>query len=420
MPEIIADLHVHSRFSRACSASITLGAMESAARQKGIGLMGTGDFTHPLWFDEIRKELVEAEEGLYKLRGSGSGTRFVLSVEVANIFEGNGRAKKVHNVVLAPSMEIAGQINGMLSNYGNLMSDGRPMLSMSAAELVELLHGISEKILVFPAHAWTPWYGVFGSFSGFDSMKEAYEDQEMHIHALETGLSSDPPMNWRVSNLDRYALVSNSDAHSLPKLGREGNLFEIQEGRLSYDEIISAIAKKDRKRFKSTVEFYPEEGKYHFDGHRNCGVSLSPEAAMRYNNRCPVCGRPLTIGVLHRIGELADRPAGYLPDNAVPFVHAVPLRETIAYVMRKNEYAKSVEEAYESLVERFGSEFNVLLKAKIEEIAETSKELAGALDNIRKEKVNLIAGYDGVFGIVDIMGRMKKKEKGMQSSLTGF
>ncbi len=420
MLEIIADLHVHSRFSMACSQSITLSSMDTAAKQKGIGLIGTGDFTHPLWLDEIKKGLVEAESGLYKLKGSATGTRFMLSVEVANIFESGGKTRKVHNVVLAPSIEIAEQINGMLANYGNLMSDGRPVLSMSLAELVEIMHGISDRIFVFSAHCWTPWYGVLGSFSGFDSIEEAYEDQAMHIHALETGLSSDPAMNWRVSALDKYTLLSNSDAHSLPKLGREGNLFEVREGRLSYDEIISAITEKDPKKLKSTIEFYPEEGKYHYDGHRNCGVSLSPEAAKKYNNRCPVCGKPLTIGVLHRANELSDRPEGYVPSGAIPFVHAVPLRETIAYMMRKNESARAVNEAYEGLVERFGSEFNVLLKARVEEIAGIDKDLAKALANIRNEKVNLIPGYDGVFGVVDIMGRIRKKKEGAQSSLTEF
>ncbi len=417
--EVIADLHVHSRFSRACSENITINAMDTAAKEKGLKIVGTGDFTHPLWLNEIKKKLVEAEDGLYKIKGSSTGTRFILSVEVSNVFEKDGKARKVHSVILAPSIEIVEQINGMLANYGNLSSDGRPTLNMSLAELVEILHGISDRIFVFPAHAWTPWYGVLGSSSGFDSIKEAYEDQEMHIHALETGLSSDPPMNWRVSSLDKYTLISNSDAHSLPKLGRESNVFEIEEGKLSYDEIISAITRKDRNKLKSTIEFYPEEGKYHYDGHRNCNVSLSPEAAMKFNDICPVCGKPLTIGVLHRVEELADRPKGFVPKDAIPFAHAVPLREVLAYIMKKGEATAAVNETYASLIEKFGSEFNVLLKATIEDIEGINKDLAKALENVRSEKVNLIPGYDGVFGIVDIMNRIKKKE-GMQSSLSEF
>ncbi|MEM3280213.1 MAG: endonuclease Q family protein [Candidatus Micrarchaeaceae archaeon] len=418
--EFIADFHVHSRYSQACSQDIDLQSMASAAAQKGVSILGTGDFTHPLWLREIKSNLVEEEDGLYSYKHGGAKTRFVLSVEVSNVFDVDGRTRKIHSCILAESIDVVEQVNEALSKFGNLGVDGRPTLNMSAAELVEVLHSISGKIFIFPAHAWTPFYGALGSISGFDSIEDAYGDEAMHVHALETGLSSDPPMNWRLSKLDKYSLVSNSDAHSLANIGREANVLEIDAERLSYSEIISAIESKDSKRFKMTIEFYPEEGKYHFDGHRNCNVSLSPEESLKYNNICPVCGKKLVIGVMHRVEDLADRPAGYVPDGAIPYVHAVPLKEVIAYVLKKGKASLGVEKIYEKMVEKFGSEFGALLKAEIDEIAKVDPEVAKAIENVRAERVNLIPGYDGVFGIVDIMGRMERPKHGMQNSLSDF
>ncbi|MEM3228442.1 MAG: endonuclease Q family protein, partial [Candidatus Micrarchaeaceae archaeon] len=413
-------MHVHSRYSRACSQNIDLQSMAYTAAQKGISILGTGDFTHPLWLREIKNNLKEREEGLYAYRDGSQNTRFVLSVEVSNVFDVGGKTRKIHNCILVDSIEVVEQANDVLSKFGDLSVDGRPTLKMSAAELVEIMHGISENAFVFPAHAWTPFYGVLGSISGFDSIEDAYGDQAARIHALETGLSSDPPMNWRLSKLDRYALVSNSDAHSLPNLGREANVFEIEREKLSYSEIISAIKSKDKKRFKMTIEFYPEEGKYHFDGHRNCNVSLSPEESLKYNNICPVCGKRLVIGVMHRVEDLADRPAGYIPKDAVPYVHAVPLKEAIAYVLKKSKFSAAVDKIYEELIKKFGSEFGVILNAPIESIAKVDSGLATAIENMRTGHVNLIPGYDGVFGIVDIMNRIKKPRRGMQNTLPDF
>ncbi|MGC8587144.1 MAG: endonuclease Q family protein [Candidatus Micrarchaeia archaeon] len=416
--EYIADLHLHSRYSRACSTEISIRSLDLAAHTKGIDILGTGDFTSPQWLSEIKSNLTETEDGLYKLKSGGFGTRFVVSVEVSNIFERNGKTRKVHICILAPSISTAENINDVLSKYGNLESDGRPTLNLDIISMVEMLYEIDDKVVIFPAHAWTPFFSVFGSFFGFDSMKEAFEDQAKRVHALETGLSSDPPMNWRVSELDSYTLVSNSDAHSLPNLGREANVFDF--GSPSYDALKSAIEKKDSNRFRMTVEFYPEEGKYHYDGHRNCGVSLSPKEALRYNNRCPVCGKKLTIGVLHRVDMLADRPEGYIPDNAIPYVHAEPLQEVIAYVSKKGKTSNYVKEMYSKFIGKFGNEFNATLKSSIEDIRDIDKDMAEAIENIRSGNVNLIPGYDGVFGIVDIMNRVRKPSKGEQRNITDF
>lgn len=415
--ELISDFHTHSKYAMACSENISLEGMDITAKQKGIQLMGTADFTHPAWFADTKSKVIPAEEGLFRLKDSGAGTRFILSTEVSTVFEKDGKVKKIHNCILAPEIDVVEQINDQLSKFGSLGSDGRPTLSTSASALVEILHSISNDVFVFPAHAWTPWFGVFGAFSGFDSMEEAYEDQTMHIHAFETGLSSDPGMNWRLSKLDRYTPVSNSDAHSLPKLGREANVFSIDEDKLSYKSVIDAITKKDTNRFKMTIEFYPEEGKYHWDGHRNCNVSFSPEEAKRFNNICPVCRRRITTGVLHRVEDLADRPEGYVPKGSIPFVHAVPLQEVIAYISNKGESSQYVRQLYSKLVARFGSEFNVTLNADIRSISEMDKEVGNAIGKIREGSVKLIPGYDGVFGVVDIFDRVKRKPQGKQSVL---
>ncbi len=415
--EIISDFHIHSRYAMACSKNITIPGIASEASKKGIKLLSTGDFTHPAWFAEIKENLVEDPEGIYKLKNSKLETMFVMGVEVCTIFTKDNKARKIHNCILAPSMETAGQISDALAKYGSLNSDGRPILLMQASELVELLMGIDKSIVVFPAHIWTPYFGALGSMSGFDSIKDAYEDQSMHIHALEMGLSSDPKMNWRLSALDKITLLSNSDSHSLQKMGREANALEIGEDRLSYAEISDAIVRKDPKRIKMNIKFYPEAGKYHFDGHRQCGISLSPEEAKKYNGICPVCRKKLTIGVLHRVDDLADRPEGYTPINPIPYRHTMPLREVIAYILKKNENSVAVEAMLEKLVNEFGTEFNVLLNEDIGKLENIDKELGTAIGNIRKERVNLIPGYDGVFGVVDIMNRIKKEKKGSQKTL---
>lgn len=396
--EIIADLHIHSPYSRATSRDITIQNLERFARVKGLGLLGTGDFTHPDWMRILKQSLQEDGSGILR---SSTGFGFILSTEVSNIYEQDKRARKIHSVILAPDFGTAGQINEFLSGHGDLKNDGRPMLrGMACPELADGLHSISPDIVIIPSHAWTPWFGIFGSKSGFDSVQECFQDQAKRIFALETGLSSDPAMNWRLSGLDRYALVSNSDAHSYwPwRIGREANVFELH--RPGYKEIIQAMKRKDTKRFKFTIEVDPAYGKYHHDGHRKCNVKLEPRDSMRKDNRCPVCGRPLTIGVMHRVEELADRPAGYMPEGAVPFKTLIPLTEIIATVRGTGQLSsKGVWDDYNRLVKAFGSEFEVLLQAQESKMKEIVKPRIAKLIMLAREgKVKVTPGYDGVYG----------------------
>lgn len=418
--EYIADLHIHSKYAMACSDALTPENIAATADEKGIGIIGTGDFTHPRWMEEIKSKLSEDGTGLLKPSWKGSKARFVLSSEVCTIFDdGKGKIRKIHTCMLAPTIEVAEQVSSQLSKFGSLDSDGRPALSnLSAAELVEILHSVSSDIFIFPAHIWTPWFGALGSFSGFDSIEEAYKDQAKHIMAYETGLSSDPKMNWTVSRLDKYAMISGSDAHSLPKIGREAVLLELDGESPSFAELAAGIS---GRKSKLTIEFYPEEGKYHFDGHRNCGVSLAPEKSIASGSRCPKCSRRLTIGVLHRVNELSDREYGQVPPGAVPYVHAIPLQEVIAYVSKKGAYTRYVNDVYKKLIDRFGSEFNVLLKAGESDISEIDPKLGKAIEIIREDKAHVIPGYDGVFGIIDIFNEAKEAQSpGMQKSITEF
>ncbi len=414
--EIIADLHIHSRFAMACSGAINVPGIEETAVQKGISLISTGDFTHPLWLKELKEGLEPAEPGLFKAKGSASNVRFVLGSEVSTVFNQAGKQRRIHHCMLAPSFEAVDAINERLSKRGDLTSDGRPQVSMSAAELVEELLKADSSTFVFPAHAWTPYFGVFGALSGVESMKEAYEDQEKHIYALETGLSSDPAMNWRISALDRYSLLSNSDMHSLPKIGREMNVFDLDAP--SYGGLISAIKGKDRKRFSKTVEFFPEEGKYHFDGHRQCMVSIDPDK-QKSVTRCPVCGGKILAGVLHRISQFADREPGYVPKNSIPYVRAVPLMEVIAYVTRKAPTSVSVSKAYSEMIAKLGTEYSILVDQSPERISEAAgEEMAHAIMNVRDGNITIEPGYAGVFGKIDLLNRDKgKKERGLKQKM---
>jgi uncharacterized protein (TIGR00375 family) len=372
------------------------------AKIKGLNLVGTGDFTHPRWIKELSESLVlEPEASLYRLKkNTASPVHFMITAEVSTIFTHNNEAKKVHHVILTPNMETAAQINDRLAKYGNLTADGRPTLSMDAAHLVEEVMQASSENMIFPAHAWTPWFSVFGAFSGFDSMEQCYQDMTRHIHALETGLSSDPPMNWRLSKLDRFVLVSNSDSHSFwPwRIGREANVFELQ--RPSYGEVIEAIRSKDPTRFKFTIETDPAYGKYHWTGHRNCNVSLSPREAEKLRNVCPVCRRRLTKGVEQRVEELADRPAGFRPDGAVGFKHLLPLSEIIAAVLGVDSPSvQKVWSIYNPLVERFGDEYSVLIDASKDALsAVAGDEVAEAIVRVRNGQAKVVPGYDGVYG----------------------
>ena len=417
----IADLHVHSKYARATSPQCDIKGLSQGAKIKGINVIATGDFTHPVYFNEIKNAL---NPGASDPEGTGlfdyDGVKFLLSTEVSVIFEKNGKTKKMHHVLLAPSLEVAGQINDRISKFGGLSEDGRPTLMISSAALVEELLGISRDIMIIPAHAWTPWFSIFGSKSGVDSVEEAFEDQAKNIHALETGLSSDPAMNWMLSSLDRFTLVSNSDAHSLGKLGREANVFELE--KITYKSLTEAI--KTRKGFVKTYEFYPEEGKYHYDGHRNCNILLSPWESKEKNNTCPVCRRKLTIGVMHRVADLADRKFGFKPEAAVPFQHIVPLSLIIAKSLKKPETSQLVLDEYSKLIRYFGNEFAVF-DAPAEQIRlATSPQIYESLMRVREGKIKWIPGYDGVFGELILedstsVGKGKTVDK-KQKSLSDF
>jgi len=406
---IIADFHIHSKYSRAVSRDMTLENIDLWAKKKGIQIMGTGDFTHPLWFNEIKTKLKPAEPGLYKL----GETRFVLTVEISSIYTKKGKGRRIHNIIFAPSLEAAEKINTKLGWIGNLKSDGRPILGLDSKELLKIILDIDPKCVLVPAHAWTPWFSVFGSMSGFNSLEECFDEMTPHIFAIETGLSSDPAMNWRLSQLDKISLISNSDSHSLQKIGREANVFDTE---FSYDAIINAIKSRDPKKFLYTVEFFPEEGKYHFDGHRLCKVSLAPAETKKRNNICPYCGKKMTIGVLNRVYELADRKEGEGSENKIPFKNLIPLDEVIGDVLGVGVSSKSVKKEYESLVEKVGSEFKILLEANYEELkSASSPEIASAIIAVREGKVELIPGYDGEYGKIKIL--QDKKEETLQNKL---
>jgi uncharacterized protein (TIGR00375 family) len=387
------------------------------AKIKGLNLVGTGDFTHPKWLREIQETLVpEQGTGLYKVASNAdSPMHFMLTTEVCTIFNFENETKKVHHVILTPSMETAVQINDALKRYGDLGADGRPMLNMTAPHLVEEVMATSSENMVFPAHAWTPWFSIFGAFSGFDSIEECYQDMTKHIHAIETGLSSDPPMNWRLSTLDRFTLVSNSDCHSFwPwRIGREANVFELE--RLSYREVVDAVRRKDPARLKFTIETDPAYGKYHWTGHRKCNVSLSPQEAKKLGNICPVCRRKLTKGVEQRIEELADRPASFRPNNAPGFMRLLPLSDIIATVLGVDSPStQAVWKIYNSLIEKFGDEYTVLIDASKDALTDVAEApIADAILRVREGSVSVVPGYDGVYGklVLGVGGSAEKPSR---------
>jgi len=413
--EFIADFHLHSKYSRATSQKMDLENLDKWAKIKGILVLGTGDFTHPLWLKEIKEKLEPTEPGLFKLKNSDSNTRFILTTEVSCVYFKEGKQRKIHLIIFSPSVEICEKMNNYLKLYGNLEADGRPTLNLDAKELLKIVLNVSEECLVVPAHIWTPWFSLFGSRSGFDSIEECFEDYSKYIFAGETGLSSNPAMNWRLSALDRITLISCSDAHSPSHIGREANVFDCE---LSYFEIVKAIKEKDRRKFLYTIEFYPEEGKYHYDGHRNCGVSFSPKETKKYNGICPVCGKPLTIGVLSRVEQLADRPEGFVPENAIPFKSLIPLEEIIADALGQNVETVGVEKEYKNLIEKFENEFNVLLNVSRSDLeAVTLPEIAEGIIRAREGKVFIEPGYDGVYGKVKIFQKGEQKDVLKQGTL---
>jgi len=402
MLRIFWDAHIHSKYSRATSASMEIPEICRYAQMKGLNLVGSGDFTHPRWLAELKSSLMEVPEtDLYLPTGTANPSVYIMITgEVSTIFEHEGVTKKIHHVILTPSLEVAEQINDRLAKHGDLLADGRPTLNTSASELVEEVMSLSERNEVIPAHAWTPWFSIFGANSGFDRVEDCYQDMTKYIHALETGLSSDPAMNWRLSSLDRYTLVSNSDCHSpYPfRIGREANVLELD--RLTYDLVVDAVRKKDPGRFKFTIETDPSYGKYHWTGHRACNVSMSAREAVKVGGRCPVCHRKMTKGVEERVEELADRPPSYRPDNAVGYVHLLPLQEIIATVIgSESPSTPKVWQAYDVLVTRLGAEYSILLDVPRGELAKVAgPEVAEAIIRVREGAAKVVPGFDGVYG----------------------
>jgi len=411
----IADFHLHSKYSRATARNMDLENLDKWAKIKGVKILGTGDFTHPEWFKNLKEKLEPAEAGLFKLKKTNSETRFILTAEISCIYTKKDRVRKIHIIVFAPSFEVVEKINVQLGWIGNLKSDGRPILGLDAKELAKIVLNASENCLVVPAHAMTPWFAIFGSKSGFDSIEECFEDYSKYIYALETGLSADPAMLWRIPDGRRVALISNSDSHSPAKIGREANVFDTE---ISYQAITEAIKNKDPKKFLYTIEFYPEEGKYHFDGHRNCNIRSSPEETKKYNGICPVCGKPLTVGVLNRIEQIADKEEGFKPEGVIPFKSLVPLGEIIADVLGQGTGTKQVEKEYNGLIEKLGSEFNILLDASKEKLASvTLPEIAEGIIRVREGRVVKEPGYDGVYGKIRIFSQGEEKDLIKQKTL---
>lgn len=395
---VIADVHLHSKYSRATSREMDVENMARWCKIKGITVVGTGDFTHPIWFRELKLKLKPNDRGLYTF----GGIHFMLTVEVSNIYPQGGRLRKIHNIILAPSLEVVERINAVLGRFGSLMADGRPTLTLPSSKLVEYVMEVSPDCMIVPAHAWTPWFSLFGSNSGFDSLQECFGDQLRHIAAVETGLSSDPPMNWRLSQLDRVMLVSNSDAHSPAKLGREANVFEAEP---DYFELMRILREKDTSKFLYTVEFFPEEGKYHYDGHRNCNTRLTPKESKALGDRCPVCKRPLTVGVMHRVEDLADREDGYVPAGVVPYRNLIPLEEIIAEAMGAQPGTGGVREEYFKLCARLGGEFAILLDLPLDELAKHAPpKIVEGVARVREGRVEIKPGYDGTYGEIHIFG----------------
>lgn len=400
----ILDLHIHSRYSRACSPKLTLANIESACRIKGVDIIATGDFTYPAWFEAIRTELVEtfSGSGLYKLKSAvDDKIKFILSTEVALIYKDEARCRRIHLVIHAPSISAVEKLNKTLDKKYNIRSDGRPILGIKAPELVEMLLSIDHKFLIYPAHIWTPWFSVFGSKSGFDRLEDCFKEQTKNIYAFETGLSSDPEMNWRLSALDHLTLLSNSDAHSTTNIAREANIMEISEP-ISYQKIYDNI--KNKKGMIETIEFYPEEGMYHFDGHRDCKFSCEPSESKKLKNICPVCKKPLIIGVLNRVEELADRKRGYKPKNAPGFKKLVELDKIIAEVFHvKNRNSVAVQKEYLSLVNRFGSELNILLDLDLDaKNLEIDERILSGIKRVRSGELIIKPGFDGQYGEIKI------------------
>lgn len=423
-----ADLHIHSKYSRATSKDMDLENLYKWAQLKGITVIGTGDFTHPRWFVELQDKLDPAEEGLFRLKDEfaketdtqvpsscKSEVRFLLSVEISSIYKKGDKTRKVHNIVFAKSLSDAAKLNAVLGKIGNLKADGRPILGLDSKKLLEICLSVADDCYLVPAHAWTPHFAVFGSNSGFDSLEECFEELTPHIFAIETGLSSDPPMNWRLSALDNITLISNSDAHSPSKLGREVNVLDSD---LSYSGIFNAIKNGEHGKFLGTIEFFPEEGKYHFDGHRSCDYCSDPKETIANNYKCPKCGRPVTVGVMHRVEKLADRFKGGEHSRAFPYKHLIPLQEIIAEVYNMGVSSKKVQQEYKNLLTQIGNELYILLEAGLDLIRKTSGDnIAEGINRVRENKVHIDPGYDGEYGKIKLFAEEERDDVKSQLAL---
>lgn len=423
---IIADFHIHSRYARACSKNISVDSLAEWASLKGINILGTGDFTHHLWLKELKENLEPLGNGFYVYK-KYPNLKWVLTGEISSIYKQADKVRKIHTIILAPSFKTVEEINTQLAKIGNIHSDGRPILGISARDLTKLVLNIDPTCMIIPAHAWTPWFSIFGSKSGFDTIEECFLDLTPKIHAIETGLSSDPEMNWRLSKLDPISLISCSDAHSPANLGREATVFEFKsEKDVTYNNVCDAIKSSRSKKLKvdgckliSTLEFFPEEGMYHFDGHRNCGnISMSPEESGKLNHKCPKCQKSLTIGVLHRVQDLADRPTGYQPKNFPSSLHLVPLQEIIAESYGVGKSSKKVQEEYNRIVNQVGNEFEILLYKSIDELKmQINPRIVDGIKRVREGEVQAIPGYDGVYGKVKVFKGDKNEQESGQTSL---
>jgi len=392
--KIISDLHIHSRFSRATSQKLNIENLEKYAKIKGVDLLGTGDFTHPEWIKELKNELKEDDSGILKTKNNFP---FILQTEISLIYTQENKGRRIHLVLLAKNFNIVDQITEFLKTKGRVDYDGRPIFKIPCDELTESMKKIDDGIEIIPAHIWTPWFSLFGSMSGFNSVEKCFKDQTKHIHALETGLSSDPAMNWRLSQLDKYALISNSDLHSFwPwRIGREATIFNLKE--LTYKNIIHALRTKEG--LEGTIEVDPSYGKYHFDGHRNCKICMNPKDSIKVKNICPKCRRPLTIGVLHRVEELADRKEGFKPKDAKPFHSLIPLSEIISTLINSPLASKKTWKIYYDLINKSQNEFNIVLETKKEDLTKVVDEkIADAIIQNREGKITIQPGFDGEYG----------------------
>jgi uncharacterized protein (TIGR00375 family) len=418
-----ADLHIHSKFSRATSRDMTYDTLALWAKIKGLRLVATGDFTHPEWLFLTKEKLQPEGNGFFRLKGhpqteearlqavpfAPDQVSFILSTEISFIYSKKGKVRKIHLIVLAPDLESVEKLNNRLAGLGNLRSDGRPILGLDAKTFVKMTADLCPRCVIIPAHIWTPWFSLFGANSGFDSIEECFEEMTPFIFALETGLSSDPGMNWRLSALDKYALVSNSDAHSPSRLGREANVLDTE---FSFNGLVEALRRRDPQKFLYTVEFFPEEGKYHYDGHRKCGVVLAPEESRRRNDLCPRCGKKLTIGVLHRVVELADREAGVPATHRIPYKNLIPLNEIIGQAVGKSPESQGVWDIYFRFIGEFGDEQAILTERSGAELRRLQPEAVGrGVELMRKGLVKIVPGHDGEYGRISLFEAETADEK---------